>query len=192
FNWLLGTIGSGVHCRPAFPGEYGTPESEKHIAAIWTYHADQIDTPAFPTDFDSLYAAVVLRGLKTIVPRAASNVPIIGPMRQLVPADGDPGFVQGTDALLDGAFVAGAVSGLGVMNCLGIGELITAHVRQYLERLAPLSAQDRAAARLQAIERHLAPSGSGLPPYAQPLDMKRTFAVPGTVAFEKSSATGQL
>jgi len=120
-RWLTETFPSGVHTRPEGRGT--------DILMLWEYHTDvaePVDTPAM----DDQYPEIALRGLAVMLPRmkeyfskmprpqidggfytrTRENRPLVGPMG------------------VEGAYVAGAVSGYGIMSACGVGELLAACV----------------------------------------------------------------
>ncbi len=114
---------AGVHVRP-FDGPRGN-----EIFAIWTYHTEPC-WPVWPPAFDSDYGANCVRGLADMIPgmsvyanhrtfgvtdggyycKAPDNRPLIGPLP------------------VDGAYVLGALSGIGIMASHAAGELLALHV----------------------------------------------------------------
>lgn len=120
-RWLTQTLPPGVHTRPEGGGT--------DILMLWEYHTlpmDPVDTPPL----DEQYPEIALRGLAAMLPRmreyfgrmprpqldggfytkTRENRPLVGPMG------------------MEGAFVAGAVSGYGIMSACAVGELLAAHV----------------------------------------------------------------
>ena len=99
------------------------------MLGLWEYRR-LVTEPVWPLPDDPLYGEVVLRGLEAMFPAMAryrdrmpqqvidggyytktiENRPLAGPMQT------------------DGAFVAGALSGFGVMAACGVAELAAAHV----------------------------------------------------------------
>lgn len=122
-RWLTETFPSGVHTRPE-----GGEESQT-ILMLWEYQTKVMD-PVWPPRMDEQYPEVAMRGLATMLPRmkeyfdrmprpqldggyytkTRENRPIVGPMG------------------MNGAYVAGAVSGYGIMSACAVGELLAAHV----------------------------------------------------------------
>ncbi len=120
---LLGEMPPACHGRPE--GSQGSP----WVLALWEYRRLVTD-PVWPLPEDPLYAEVVIKGMAAMFPAMAryrdripqpvidggyytktvENRPLAGPLQT------------------DGAFVAGALSGFGVMAACGIGELTAAHV----------------------------------------------------------------
>ncbi|HLA68057.1 MAG TPA: FAD-dependent oxidoreductase [Acidimicrobiia bacterium] len=113
---------------------HGRPEGgggSSWVLALWEYRR-LIQEPVWPLPADPLYGEVVIRGLATMFPGMAAyadamprrivdggyytktveNRPLAGPMRT------------------SGAFVAGAVSGFGIMAACGVADLVTAHVTE--------------------------------------------------------------
>lgn len=114
---------AGIHVRPV-DGPRGN-----EIFAIWTYHTEQC-APVWPPTFEAAYAANCIRGLAAMAPgmrvyasagnygitdggyycKAPDNRPLIGPLP------------------VDGAFVIGALSGVGIMSAHAAGELLALHL----------------------------------------------------------------
>ncbi len=114
---------SGVHMRPV-DLTYGD-----ELYLIWTYETD-VREYVWPPDFDPLYPSIVLRGCKQMIPGMApyaeadargivdggyycktpENRPLVGPLP------------------IAGAFVIGALSGIGLMSSHACGELLAKHV----------------------------------------------------------------
>lgn len=114
---------AGVHVRP-----YDGPRGNE-IFAIWTYHTEPC-SPVWPPNFDGDYGSNCVRGLADMVPgmsvyannsdfgftdggyycKTSDNRPLIGPLP------------------VEGAYVAGALSGTGIMSSHGVGELLAQHV----------------------------------------------------------------
>jgi glycine/D-amino acid oxidase-like deaminating enzyme len=120
---LAGTLPGGVHVRPVDLA-YGD-----ELYLIWTFETDKRPY-AWPPSFDERYADVVLRGCARMIPGLAPYV-----------ADGTRGFVDGGyycktpenrpligPLPIEGAFVLGALSGMGVMSSHASAELLAAHV----------------------------------------------------------------
>lgn len=122
-RWMTDTFPSGVHTRPEGSGESQT------ILMLWEYQTKKMD-PLWPPPMDEGYPEIALRGLAAMLPRmreyftrmprpqldggyytkTPENRPLIGPVG------------------VDGAYVAGAVSGYGIMSACGVGDLIARHV----------------------------------------------------------------
>ena len=111
---------------------HGRPEGgagSAWVLGLWEYRR-LVQEPAWPLPEDPLYGEVVIRGLAAIFPGMAAyadampqrivdggyytktveNRPLAGPMRT------------------EGAFVAGALSGFGIMASAGVADLVAAHV----------------------------------------------------------------
>jgi sarcosine oxidase subunit beta len=111
---------------------HGRPEGgagSTWVLALWEYHRE-VREPVWPIPEDPLYGEVVIRGLAAMFPGMAAyadampqrivdggyytktveNRPLAGPMNT------------------PGAFVAGAVSGFGIMAACGVADLVAAHV----------------------------------------------------------------
>ncbi len=122
---LLGEMPIACHGRPE--GGAGSP----WVLALWEYRRI-IQEPVWPLPEDPLYGEVVMRGLTAMFPGMAAyadrmpqrvvdggyytktieNRPLAGPMQT------------------KGAFVAGALSGFGIMASCGVAELVAAHVTE--------------------------------------------------------------
>jgi glycine/D-amino acid oxidase-like deaminating enzyme len=120
-RWLTEVFPPGIHTRPEGAGD--------DILMLWEYQTKIMD-PADSPVMDDEYPEIALRGLAAMLPRmqeyfarmprpqldggfytrTRENRPLIGPM------------------CVDGAFVAGALSGYGIMSACGVGDLLTAHV----------------------------------------------------------------
>jgi len=120
---LLGEMPASCHGRPE--GGDGSP----YVLALWEYRR-QVQEPIWPLPEDPLYGEIVMRGLAALLPGMASyaermpqrivdggyytktveNRPLAGPMQT------------------EGTFVAGALSGFGIMAASAVAELVTAHV----------------------------------------------------------------
>ena len=125
-RWLEELPG-GVHFRPRGAALLG----------IWTFEAaEAAGPPRLPPRFDPDFAEVVLRGLARLVPGlrgyfgAGAETPVDGGYYCKAP-DNRPliGALP-----VGGAFVAGALSGYGIMGAQAAAELAAAHV---LERPLP-------------------------------------------------------
>jgi glycine/D-amino acid oxidase-like deaminating enzyme len=120
---FAGLLPGGVHVRPVDI----THGDELYL--IWTF--ETAPRPfVWPPEFDSHYAEVVLRGCSRMIPAMASYVPT-----------GDRGVVDGGyycktpenrpligPLPVAGAYVLGALSGMGVMSSHASAELLAAHV----------------------------------------------------------------
>jgi len=120
-HWLTGSFPLGAHTRPEGAGDT--------ILMLWEYQTKVME-PAWPPRMDEQFPEVALRGLTAMLPRmkeyfgrmprpqldggyytkTRENRPLVGPMG------------------IDGAYVAGAVSGYGIMSACGVGDLLAAHV----------------------------------------------------------------
>ena len=151
-RYLTEPFPAGLHIRPRF-------RDGKHtFLGIWTYDVAPREA-VFPLAFDPAYPVIVLRGLARMIPgmrayfdsadippvdggyycKTPDNRPLIGPLP------------------VEGAYIAGALSGYGVMGSQAAGELIASHVTgetlpDYAEafsfgRFDDLSAGDMAAMR---------------------------------------------
>lgn len=136
---LLEELPLSCHGRPE-----GAPGSS-WVLALWEYHRTVIE-PRWPMPEDPLYGEVVVRGLAAMYPglaeyadrmpqlvvdggyytKTVENRPLAGPMRTA------------------GAFVAGALSGFGIMAACGVADLVGAHITgRSLPEHAPAFALDR-------------------------------------------------
>jgi glycine/D-amino acid oxidase-like deaminating enzyme len=122
-EFLLKQLPSGVHTRPE-----GGPDSNI-LLGLWAYHTPPTE-PVFPFSVDPGYSEMVLRGLSTMIPG------LKGYVERLPKATVDGGYYTKTHGNrpligklpIEGAYVAGALSGFGVMAACGAGELVAAHV----------------------------------------------------------------
>ncbi len=114
---------AGLHIRPRYR------DGKQTFLGIWTYDVTPREA-VFPPEFDPAYPEIVLRGLARMIPgmrayfdvadalavdggyycKAPDNRPLIGPLP------------------VEGAYIAGALSGYGAMGSQAAGELIAAHV----------------------------------------------------------------
>jgi glycine/D-amino acid oxidase-like deaminating enzyme len=120
---LVDELPLSCHGRPE--GAAGSP----WVLALWEYHRTIIE-PEWPMPEDPLYGEVVVRGLAAMYPglheyadrmpqlvvdggyytKTVENRPLAGPMRTA------------------GAFVAGALSGFGIMAACGVADLVGAYI----------------------------------------------------------------
>jgi glycine/D-amino acid oxidase-like deaminating enzyme len=120
---LLGGYPGGVHVRPV-DGPYGD-----ELFFVWTYHTEPA-TPEWPPRFDQRHGEVVLRGAARMVPalsayfghadlgvvdggyycKTPENRPLVGPLA------------------VEGAYVLGALSGMGLMGAHAGADLLAAHI----------------------------------------------------------------
>ena len=120
---LLGEMPSACHGRPE--GGPGSP----WVLALWEYQRRVMD-PVWPLPEDPLYGEVVLRGMAAMFPRMADYLDRM-PQRVI-----DGGYYTKTvenrplagPLQTEGAFVAGAVSGFGIMAACGLADLVAAHI----------------------------------------------------------------
>ena len=122
---FAGTLPGGVHIRPV-DGAHGD-----ELYLIWTF--ETAPRPfVWPPTFDPHYADVVLRGCARMIPGMAPY--IAGADRGVV----DGGYYCKTPENrpligplpVAGAFVLGALSGMGVMSSHASAELLAAHVTE--------------------------------------------------------------
>ncbi len=122
-RYLLDPFPAGLHIRPRFR------DGKQTFLGIWTYDVAPREA-VFPLAFDPAYPVIVLRGLARMIPgmrvyfetadalpvdggyycKTPDNRPLIGPLP------------------VEGAYIAGALSGYGVMGSQAAGELVAAHV----------------------------------------------------------------
>ncbi|HTR79901.1 MAG TPA: FAD-binding oxidoreductase [Gemmatimonadaceae bacterium] len=120
---LLEPYPGGVHVRPV-DGPYGD-----ELYFVWTFHNEPAEF-VWPPQFDGQHGEVVLRGAARMIPalhayfgtgalgvvdggyycKTPENRPLIGPLP------------------VDGAYVLGALSGVGVMGAHAGADLLAAHV----------------------------------------------------------------
>jgi glycine/D-amino acid oxidase-like deaminating enzyme len=120
---LLEPFPGGVHIRPV-DGPHGD-----ELYFIWTYHTERA-VPVWPPRFDPHYGEIMLRGAARLVPaveayfgqgngglvdggyycKTIENRPLVGPLP------------------VEGAFVLGALSGVGIMASQACAELLASHV----------------------------------------------------------------
>lgn len=120
-RWLTETMPAGAHTRPEGGGN--------DIVMLWEYKTEVLEPVAHPT-LDDQYPEITLRGLAAMLPRMREYLGRM-PRPQL-----DGGFYTRTREnrpLIgplgpEGSFIAGAVSGYGIMAACGVGDLLTAHV----------------------------------------------------------------
>jgi sarcosine oxidase, subunit beta len=122
---VLGDMPPACHGRPE--GGAGSP----WVLALWEYRR-LVQEPSWPLPEDPLYAEVVLRGMATMLPAMSAYLdhmpePVIDGGYYTKTVENRP--LAGPLAT-DGAFVAGAMSGFGVMAACGVGELAALHVTQ--------------------------------------------------------------
>jgi len=114
--------------------------SPRSFAGIWTYDCPHVVDPVYPIAMDDKYGEIVFRGLVSLVPglktyftdpkynwrdlvrvdtgyycKTPENLPLIGPS----------GKVQGL-------FVCGALSGIGIMSSQAAGELAANSVANFV------------------------------------------------------------
>jgi glycine/D-amino acid oxidase-like deaminating enzyme len=116
-------LAGGVHLRPV------DLSGGDELFLIWTYETD-VRPYAWPPAFDAGYGATVLEGAARMVPALAPYI------AAGVPRTVDGGYYCKTrenrpligPLPVRGAFVVGALSGIGLMSSHAAGELIAAHV----------------------------------------------------------------
>lgn len=120
---LVGEMPPACHGRPE-----GAADSP-WVLALWEYRRE-VRQPTFPIPIDPLYGEVVLRGMSTMVPGLAPYLermptPVVdGGYYTKTPENRPLASPMGPE----GVFVAGAVSGFGIMVSAGLGELAALHV----------------------------------------------------------------
>ncbi|MXY97192.1 MAG: FAD-binding oxidoreductase, partial [Gemmatimonadetes bacterium] len=122
-RYLTEPFPAGLHIRPRFR------DGKQTFLGIWTYDVSPREAD-FPLRFDPAYPVIVLRGLARMIPlmsvyfevadklpvdggyycKTPDNRPLIGPLP------------------IEGAYIAGALSGYGVMGSQAAGELVAVHV----------------------------------------------------------------
>lgn len=122
-RYLTAPFPAGLHIRPRFR------DGKQTFLGIWTYDVAPREA-VFPPAFDPSYPVIVLRGLARMIPamrayfdtadalpvdggyycKTPDNRPLIGPLP------------------IEGAYIAGALSGYGVMGSQAAGELVAGHV----------------------------------------------------------------
>ena len=114
------------------PGVHGRPEGGADspiVLLVWTYDAAPVP-PTFPLAFDPAYPEVAIRGIARMIPAFARY------FDRLPRAVVDGGYYTKTrenrflagPLPVAGAFVAGALSGYGMMSSNVAGELVADHV----------------------------------------------------------------
>lgn len=158
-RYLVEPFPAGLHIRPRFR------DGKQTFLGIWTYDVAPREA-VFPLVFDPAYPVIVLRGLARMIPgmrayfdtsdalpvdggyycKTPDNRPLIGPLP------------------VEGAYIAGALSGYGVMGSQAAGELVAAHV-----------------------------TGASLPDYAQSFSFNRFEGLSDAdMAGMRSATSGQL
>ena len=120
---LVGELPPACHGRP----EGG--DDSPWVLALWEY-VRVVQEPSWPLPLDPLYAEVVLRGMATMLPGMA------GYLERMPQPVIDGGYYTKTEEnrplagpmATAGAFVAGALSGFGVMAACALAELAALHV----------------------------------------------------------------
>ena len=122
-RYLTEPFPAGLHIRPRYR------DGKQTFLGIWTYDVAPREAD-FPLAFDPAYPEIVLRGLARMIPgmqayfkgaaalpvdggyycKTPDNWPLIGPLP------------------IEGTYIAGALSGYGVMGSQAAGELVAAHV----------------------------------------------------------------
>ncbi len=156
---LVESFPAGLHIRPRFR------DGKQTFLGIWTYDIAPREA-VFPLAFDPAYPVIVLRGLARMIPRmrayfgTADTLPVDGGYYCKTP-DNRPLIGP---LPVEGAYIAGALSGYGVMGSQAAGELIAAHV-----------------------------TGASLPDYAQSFSFDRFDGLSAAdMADMRSATSGQL
>ena len=122
-RYLTEPFPSGLHIRPRYR------DGKQTFLGIWTYDVTPREA-SFPPAFDPAYPVIVLRGLARMIPgmrvyfEAANKLPVDGGYYCKTP-DNRPLIGP---LPVEGAYIAGALSGYGVMGSQAAGELVAAHV----------------------------------------------------------------
>ena len=120
---LLEELPPGVHGRPEGGGD------SPIVLLVWTYDVGPVP-PTFPPAFDPAYPEVAVRGIARMIPAFAQY------FERLPRTFVDGGYYTKTrenrflagPLPVAGAFVAGALSGYGLMSSNVAGELVATHV----------------------------------------------------------------
>jgi glycine/D-amino acid oxidase-like deaminating enzyme len=120
---LLAELPAGVHGRPEGGGD------SPIVLLIWTYDVEPV-APTLPPVFDPAYPEVAIRGITRMIPAFARY------LTRLPRAVVDGGYYTKTrenrflagPLPVGGAFIAGALSGYGLMASSVAGELVATHV----------------------------------------------------------------
>ncbi len=138
--WLLEEFSPGLHFRPE-----GGPGSQT-ILALWPYHIQTCEQPAWPITFDPEFVEAVMRGMMVMVP----GLSVYQDKMSRPTIDG--GYYTKTrenrflscPLPVDGAYVYGALSGYGIMAALAGAELLTGYMTgAALPQYAPAFHLDR-------------------------------------------------
>ena len=122
-RYLTEPFPSGLHIRPRYR------DGKQTFLGIWTYDVTPREA-SFPPAFDPAYPVIVLHGLARMIPgmrvyfEAANKLPVDGGYYCKTP-DNRPLIGP---LPVEGAYIAGALSGYGVMGSQAAGELVAAHV----------------------------------------------------------------
>lgn len=122
-RYLTEPFPAGLHIRPRFR------DGKQTFLGIWTYDTAPREAK-FPLAFDPAYPEIVLRGLARMIPGMSAYFETAGTLH----ADG--GYYCKTPdnrpligpLPVEGAYIAGALSGYGVMGSQAAGELVSAHM----------------------------------------------------------------
>ena len=120
-RWMTEILPAGAHTRPEGAGT--------DIIMLWEYK-NKITEVIDPPMLDEQYPELAIRGLAAMLPRMKEYFTKM-PRPQL-----DGGYYTKTrenrpiigPTSVEGAYVAGAVSGYGIMAACGVGDLLAAHV----------------------------------------------------------------
>jgi glycine/D-amino acid oxidase-like deaminating enzyme len=136
---LLDELPAGVHGRPEGAGD------SPIVLALWTYDAGRVE-PAFPIEFDAAYPEIVLRGMMRMIPALAayaSRLPRCAVDGGYYTKTRENRFLAGP-LPVEGAYVAGALSGYGLMASSAAADLVAAYVTgRPLPAYAPAFRLDR-------------------------------------------------
>lgn len=136
---LLDELPAGVHGRPEGGGD------SPIVLALWTYDTEPVE-PRFPIEFEAAYPEIVLRGMMRMIPALS---PYAARLPRCVVDGGyytktrENRFLAGP-LPVEGAYVAGALSGYGLMASNAAADLVAAYVTgRPLPAYAPAFRLDR-------------------------------------------------
>jgi glycine/D-amino acid oxidase-like deaminating enzyme len=136
---LLDELPAGVHGRPEGGGD------SPIVLALWTYDVEPVE-PAFPIEFDPSYPEIVLRGMMRMIPALsayAARLPRCAVDGGYYTKTRENRFLAGP-LPVEGAYVAGALSGYGLMASNAAADLVAAYVAgRTLPPYAPAFRLDR-------------------------------------------------
>ncbi len=134
---MLQPFPAGVHGRPVGAGD--------SVMLYWTYDCP-VEPAHFPLQTDPQFQEILIRGMSVMIPGLECY------FQHLPKAYLDGGYYTKTPdnrpligkLPVEGAWVAGAYSGFGIMIAMAAGELLAAHLQQYpLPSYAPAFTLDR-------------------------------------------------